>query len=77
MDLKSVSVCHHPLPQTQKMGEKILHLTHMGGMIARGVALLPEWYLSTVTMNVLNVIDQFGIAVTDLRSNRQLFSSVL
>ena len=59
------------------MGEEILHLTQPGGTTARGVALLPEWCLSTATMNAHPATDQFTTAAMDSRSNRQLASSVL
>lgn len=35
----------------------------MDGMIAVGVEQLPEWSLSTVTINVLDATGQCGIAV--------------
>ena len=60
------------------MGEKVLRdLTQPGGMTARGVALLLEWYLSTATMNVLNATDQSTTAAKESCSNRQLSNSVL
>lgn len=38
-------------------------MTRMGGMIVLGVALLPEWSLSTIIV-ALHVIALFTIAVT-------------